>query len=295
LCHSEQQAREVQAKLARWLAPRGLAFNEDKTTVVPLSEGFNFLGFNVRRHRFKLLIKPSKPAVKRIRSRLAVEMRKLRGSNAKAVLAKIAPIVRGWAAYYRGVVSSDIFTSLDNYVWQLTYKWAKCSHPNKPKKWITNRYYGQFHPDRRDHWVFGDRNSGAYLPKFAWHKIIRHQMVQGKASPDDPTLTEYWAGRRRRNSPPLGNSTLRLLKAQAGRCPVCRDYLLGADREPHSPNEWEQWLAGTIKAMATQTMALDGAPGKPDDIRLIHTACQRGATQTGRPKHQPIPNAKGFA
>jgi RNA-directed DNA polymerase len=294
LCHSEQQAREVQAKLAGWLAPRGLAFNEDKTKVVSLSEGFNFLGFGVRRHQSKLLIKPSKPAVKRIRSRLAVEMRRLRGSNAKAVLGKIAPIVRGWAAYYRGVVSSEIFTSLDHYVWQLTYKWATYSHQNKPKKWVINRYYGQFNPDRRDQWVFGDRSSGAYLPKFAWHKIIRHQMVQGKASMDDPTLTEYWAGRRQRNSPPLGNSTLRLLKAQAGRCPVCRDYLLNADREPHSPTEWEQWLAGTSKAMATQTVALDGAPGMPGDIRLIHTACQRG-NPSRQDKHQLTPNAMGFA
>ena len=34
-----------------WLAPRGLAFNEDKTHVVSLDEGYDFLGFNVRRYR----------------------------------------------------------------------------------------------------------------------------------------------------------------------------------------------------------------------------------------------------
>jgi RNA-directed DNA polymerase len=36
-------------------------------------------------------------------------MRTLRGSNASAVLAKIVPIVRGWATYYRGVVSTEIW------------------------------------------------------------------------------------------------------------------------------------------------------------------------------------------
>jgi RNA-directed DNA polymerase len=48
-CHSRQQATQVKARLAGWLAPRGLAFNKDKTRIVHLAEGFYFLGFNVRR------------------------------------------------------------------------------------------------------------------------------------------------------------------------------------------------------------------------------------------------------
>src|SRR6516164_7944939 len=109
-CHSRQQAEQVQAQLAAWLAPRGLVFNEDKTKIVHLTEGFDFLGFNVRRYRNgKLLIKPSRAAVRRLRSRLAAEMRALRGSNAAAVIAALTPVIRGWAAYYRGVVSSKIF------------------------------------------------------------------------------------------------------------------------------------------------------------------------------------------
>src|SRR6476660_7340204 len=85
-CHTRRDALEIKAKLAVWLAPRGLAFNEDKTRVVCLDEGFDFLGFNVRRYRGKLLIKPSKAAVKRIRARLTTEMRALRGHNAREVL-----------------------------------------------------------------------------------------------------------------------------------------------------------------------------------------------------------------
>src|ERR1700722_4557485 len=85
-CHSRQEALDVKARLAAWLAPRGLAFNEDKTRVVALQEGYDFLGFNVRRYHGKLLIKPSKAAVRRIRQRLRSELRSLRGSNAAAVL-----------------------------------------------------------------------------------------------------------------------------------------------------------------------------------------------------------------
>jgi RNA-directed DNA polymerase len=97
LCRSQQQAQQVQARLAEWLAPRGLAFNPDKTRIVHLDEGFDFLGFTVRRYHGKLLIKPSTTAIGRIRRRLSDEMRRLRGANAAAVLAAITPIVRGWA------------------------------------------------------------------------------------------------------------------------------------------------------------------------------------------------------
>jgi RNA-directed DNA polymerase len=283
LCHSQEQARQVKARLAEWLAPRGLVFNEDKTKIVSLAEpGFDFLGFNVRRYRGKLLIKPSKAAIGRIRKKLAAETRALRGSNAEAFLATIVPVTRGWAAYYRCVVSKKVFTSLDDYMWKLTYKWAKYSHANKPKFWIVSRYYGRFNTARQDRWVFGDRASGAYLPKFAWTKIVRHCMVPGTASPDDPALAGYWADRRRRNTPPLDNGTLRLIQAQQGRCPLCADYLLHADREPASPHEWEQWLTATRKALTKHNLVEHGPGNAPDEIRLIHVSCYRRITGTRR-------------
>jgi RNA-directed DNA polymerase len=149
-CHPRQQAEQAKAQLARWLAPRGLVLNEDKTKIVHLSEGFDFLGFNVRRYRNgKLLIKPGSAAVKRLRSRLAAEMRALRGSNAAAVIAALNPIIGGWAAYYQGAVSSKIFGDLDDYMWKLTYRWAKRSHRGKPKQWVVRRYFGRFNKFRK--------------------------------------------------------------------------------------------------------------------------------------------------
>jgi RNA-directed DNA polymerase len=136
LCPTRHEAQQVKAWLASWLAPRGLAFNEDKTRIVTLDQGFGFLGFSVRRYHGKLLIKPAKAAVRRIRERLRTELRSLRGTNAAAVIARLNPIIRGWAAYYRTVVSSKVFAALDHYLWKLTYKWARHSHPNKPARWI---------------------------------------------------------------------------------------------------------------------------------------------------------------
>jgi RNA-directed DNA polymerase len=294
LCHSREQALEVQAKLAEWLAPRGLAFNEDKTKVVSIDDGFDFLGFNVRRYHGKLLIKPAKAAVKRIRERLRVEMRALRGHNAATVLRKINPIVRGWSAYYRTVVSSNTFTRLDDYVWKLTYKWAKYGHPNKPRSWIIARYFGRFNPSRQDQWVFGDRASGAYLLKFSWTSIVRHQMVRGTSSPDDPALADYWTERRSKGPPPpLGRADLRRLQAQNGRCPLCGGFLLHADHEPQSPREWEQWLTVTRKAMTKQHIVEHGTPGRPDETRLTHAHCRRrhhadsGASTSALPAREP--------
>ena len=55
-------------RLAVWLAPRGLAFNQARPRIVHRSEGFDFLGFSLRRYpNGKLLIKPSATAIMRFR------------------------------------------------------------------------------------------------------------------------------------------------------------------------------------------------------------------------------------
>jgi RNA-directed DNA polymerase len=277
LCRSQEQAEQVKARLAEWLAPRGLVFNEDKTRIVNLDDGFDFLGFTVRRFNGKLLIKPSKAAVRRHRQRLRAEMLSLRGANAVMVLQRLVPIVRGWSAYYRTVVSSELFSALDRYLWRLIYKWAKYSHPKKSKRWIVNRYFGRFNKSRQDRWVFGDRDSGAYLVKHAWTKIVRHQMVKGRSSRDDPALVEYWASRRRRAAPPpLDNLSLRLLQSQRGACPVCGQLLLVADHPPQSPREWEQWVRTTGKALAKRRIVHQerGTSGGGTTLRLLHAHCR---------------------
>jgi RNA-directed DNA polymerase len=279
MCGSREQAEQVKQRLAVWLAPRGLRINEDKTRIVFLEDGFDFLGFHIRRYRNgKLLIKPSKAAVQRFRARLTAEMRALRGANAQAVIRRLNPIIRGWAAYYRTVVSKKAFVHLDTHMWKLALSWAKRSHPNKPNRWVVDRHFGAFRKSRSDRWVFGDRDSGAYLHKFAWTPIVRHQVVKGSASPDDPALAEYWAERRRRRKPPLDNARLRLIQAQRGRCPLCQGLLLHADHEPQTPSEWEQWVKVTRTAIRRQAITVNAGFGTSDEtvaLRLIHTHCAR--------------------
>jgi RNA-directed DNA polymerase len=199
------------------------------------------------------------------------------------VITRLNPIMRGWAAYYRGVVSGKIFDSLDNYAWKLLYKWAKRGHSNKSKRWVIRRYFGKFNKFRNDRWVFGardtlDRNGRPiHLTKFSWTKIVRHQVVTGRASPDDPDLIDYWNTRRRRVKPPLDSYNLNLLARQKGRCPLCGDHLLTEEQPPDSPREWERWWLGTARrAIATEYLVHQGNGRQDGDgTRLVHNSCNQ--------------------
>ncbi|MGH3720240.1 MAG: hypothetical protein ACRDRI_15625 [Pseudonocardiaceae bacterium] len=142
--------------------------------------------------------------------------------------------------------------------------------------------------------MFGDRDNGAYLPKFSWTPIIRHTPVKGTSSPDDPALAGYWADRRRRVTPPLDSYTLRLLTRQDGRCPLCGEHLLIAEQPPQSPEQWEKWwLQDTRRAITSHYLAHHGGPDSPDgnQTRLVHTSCHCGhiARQRRNPAQQPAP------
>ena len=275
MCHTRDQAEQVRHRLAGWLAPRGLSFNQDKTQIVHVERGFDFLGFNVRRYDGKLLIKPSQAAVRRIRERLAAEVRSLNGGNAMAVIRRLNPIIRGWAAYYRSVVSKEVFSAIDHYLWGRLYRWARRAHPNKSRHWVVDRYFGMFNPSRNDRWVYGDRETGIYLRQFAWTKIVRHTMVMGTASPDDPALDWYWAARRRKTHALFGGRTASLLLRQRGLSPVCATFLLNTDHGPQSPQEWEQWTR--VLTMAQRKTAIVTGPAHGDDptTHLMHAHCRQ--------------------
>ena len=146
------------------------------------------------------------------------EIRALRGSNAAAVMPQLNPIIRGWAAYYRTVVSSQgVPRAGPTTCGSSPTSGRATATPTSRNAGSSGRYFGKFNKFRNDRWVFGDRATrGAYLPKFAWTDIVRHTLVKGGASPDDPALTDYWAQRRRKVKPPLDPYTVRLL-VQAGR------------------------------------------------------------------------------
>ena len=232
-CHTRQEALEVKARLAAWLTPRGLAFNEDKTQVVSLGEGFDFLGFNVRRYRRQAADQTQhKRPSDESGEGSATSCAPCAGATPPRCSSASTRSSAGWAAYYRTQVSAEAFGKLDYYLWRLTWKWAKISHSTKPAYWVFARYFGTFNKARQDRWVFGDRTSGSYLHRFAWTNIVRHQIVKHAASPDDPELADYWAWRRRKAPLPINRTAMRLYRAQDGRCAICKTTLLAASAPP---------------------------------------------------------------
>lgn len=120
-CESREDTILCQEILREWLSSRGLQLSGEKTRIAHLSEGFDFLGFNVRQYPkvntktgWKLLIKPSNEAVQNLRDKLKTEWLSLRGHNVTSIINQLNPIIRGWANYHRIGVTSEIFRELDH-------------------------------------------------------------------------------------------------------------------------------------------------------------------------------------
>ena len=235
LCKTQSDSETVKELLKCELKKIGLELSKEKTRITHLSKGFDFLGWNFRRYDCTsrkdgkiVFIKPSKNNIQDFKDRLKEVFKELNGHNQLSVIAKLNPIIRGWANYHKNVVSKEIFNSLDNYIFLKLKKWGKRLHRNKSWESIRQLYWGKFCPGRNDMWVFGceAKNSNEYLSyyleKLAWTSITRHITVKFKNSPDNPVLQEYWEKRSKQNE------LKRLIqKVSKGKCDIAKstDYL----------------------------------------------------------------------
>jgi RNA-directed DNA polymerase len=264
-CESREDAETIIDLLKAWLAVRGLQLSEEKTRVVHLTEGFDFLGFNVRLYPtkgtstgYKLRIKPSKDAQKRIRAKLRAEWRRLHGANVQSVVRILSPIIRGWAGYYRHVAASQTFTSLANWMYHREKRWMQRRHPNQSRTWQHARYFGRLNPRRQDRWVFGDAQTGMYLYKFNWADYQRYTPVPGNHSPDNPALRAYWERRNAaKTTESLPVKKARQARIQNHRCPVCGESIHNGE-EIHAHH-------------------IDGRKNS-DNVILLHRYCHQQVT-----------------
>ena len=192
----------IKPAVASFLKERGLELSEEKTRITHIEDGFDFLGFNVRKYAGKMLIKPSKAAVKRFLNDIR-ELIKSRATDKTALLIRQLNLkLSGWANYYRHVVAKRTFAYVDTQVFLALCTWIKRRHPHKSALWKKNRYFR--HVGRRQ-WVFFarirdkvgqltclDLFSAASLP------IVRHVKVRAHATPYDPACADYFAHRARR-------------------------------------------------------------------------------------------------
>ena len=123
-CETRDDAQEVIGHPERLARSTGLALSTEKTQIVHLTEGFNFLGFNVRHYAapqttasgYKLLIKPSPNRSPGIRSDRPSDLVCTQRPPVGDVIRTLNPIIRGQANYYRIGVASETFCALDNWM-----------------------------------------------------------------------------------------------------------------------------------------------------------------------------------
>ncbi|MHC5675688.1 group II intron reverse transcriptase/maturase [Nostoc sp.] len=232
----KESLEKVQIQIQQWLSIRGLEFSSEKTFITSIGEGFDFLGFNHRHYDGKLLIKPSKKKVLDFCKRIGNEIKARNGAEQEVVINKLNPILRGFANYYKGAVSKETFDYISYRVWQYLWGWAKRRHPKKNTKWVRKRYFKTL-KDKK--WTFActisdrrGKEKNLVLFPIAYTSIERHIKVKGEASPDDPSLKEYWKKRHQKFGKSYWEKNSRnykIAQIQNWSCPICGEPLLNGE------------------------------------------------------------------
>lgn len=175
---SKEIADEVRELIHDFLAIRGLELSPEKTVITHIDDGFDFLGWNFRKYKGKLLIKPSQKSIKSITQNLKTIVNKAKSWTQSKLIKTLNPVIRGWANYHRHIVAKDTFSKLDSYLWEITWRWGKRRHPNKGHKWVANKYWTS---EGTRNWIFKTKESE--LLKFSDAQIRRHSLLKLDANP----------------------------------------------------------------------------------------------------------------
>lgn len=269
LADSESKCQQAKDTLELWLKERGLEFAPDKVRITHLRSGIKFLGCQVKLQGDKkptLIIKPHPDKVKAFMQNLGLYWMKYRGKAPEGLIKELNPIIRGWANYYRPFVSSEVFSSLDDFMWHRAWRYAKRTHPNKSHTWIAEKYFGVQEGSSKNKWRFFAQMGEVklFLLKFSDFTIQRHVMVQNLMVPDDRSLKAqaYWEKRTAHKQAAAWagyESRLKLAKKQYHICPMCRESLY-IDEQLHVHH---------IKPKA------EGGKDTYGNLVLLHELCHR--------------------
>jgi RNA-directed DNA polymerase len=132
---ARRHAEALREEAAAVLAPLGLRLAEEKTRVVHIDEGFDFLGFTIRRMRKRGTEKryvytvPSRKAIQAVKDKVAGKTyRATLNMDPAALITSVNRTLQGWANYFRHGVSAAVFHAIDYYAWGRVMRWLRNKH-----------------------------------------------------------------------------------------------------------------------------------------------------------------------
>ena len=192
---------KVMPAVEAFLWARGLELSSEKTAITHINDGFDFLGFNVRKYAGKLLIKPAKMSVKTFLGEIRRLIKSNRTAKTEQLVRQLNRKIRGWANYYRHVVAKKTFTYVDHQVFLALFAWVNRRHPNKSIQWKRKRY---FRSQARRQWMFfapTHDKQGKVTHLDLLHAgrvaITRHVKIRADATPYNPAFRDYFQRRQR--------------------------------------------------------------------------------------------------
>ena len=188
-------------KLVEFLKTIGLELSTEKTNITSIDEGFDFLGFHIRKYRNgKFLIKPSKTNIKRFLKEIKELVRKEAALPTDRLIHALNKKITGWTNYYRSVVLSKVFSRINHELFQALKRWTLKRHSRKGIKWIMKHYWKSH---KGDNWRFyclikdkEGKKKTLFLKRAKDTKIRRHIKIVAKANPFDPFYKDYFVRRK---------------------------------------------------------------------------------------------------
>jgi len=149
---TKDSAQEIKAIVTEFLDERGLKLSEEKTHIVHINDGYDFLGQNIRKYAGKLIIKPSKKSIESLNDKLhEIILDRGLALSQEDLIRRLNPILRGWANYHKYVCSSQTFERIAFDLFHKLWRWATRRHAHKSKAWIKHKYW---HSKGNQKWNF---------------------------------------------------------------------------------------------------------------------------------------------
>ena len=190
--------------ITTFLAERGLELSQEKSKVTDVETGFDFLGATIRKYDGKLLMTPSRKSIKAFLGGIRDTIKAHAGAPLRELIRLLNPRIRGWANYFRHLVSSRVFTKVDSAIFDAMVRWMRRRHPGKGLSWLRARY---FRSSGGRNWVitaptWRADSSASYSDLFQASSlpIRRHVKVKAAATAFDPAFRDYFRQLRKSRS-----------------------------------------------------------------------------------------------